>query len=131
MTAGLAAMTEVLTDEKLVALNRRGDTLRTALNDLLRPVGAQATGTGSILTVHFTSVPVRNGADAAKSSRGLGELFFLEMLHRGIHLARRGMVALSLPVGDKEMSAFLAAVEQFTTDHRDLLTAGGDLSVRR
>ena len=106
----------------------RGDRLRASLNRLLRPVGAQATGTGSILTVHFARHPVRNGADAARSDKLLGELFFLDMLHRGIHLGRRGMVALSLPVGDEETDAFLEAVHQFTTQHFALLSNRGNLA---
>ncbi len=35
------------------------------------------------------------------------------MLARGIYLSPRGMVALSLPIGDQETDALLAAVEDY------------------
>ena len=35
------------------------------------------------------------------------------MLDRGFYLARRGMIALSLEIGDAESAAFCAAVQEF------------------
>ena len=52
------------------------------------------------------------------------ELFFLDMLAAGMYLARRGMVALSLPVGDAECARFVAAVEEFCAARKPLLGAG-------
>jgi hypothetical protein len=49
-------------------------------------------------------------------------LFFFEMLRRGIYLARRGMVALSLERGERECDAFCAAVEDFVASNRSLLS---------
>ena len=51
---------------------------------------------------------------------GSSRLF--EMLRRGFYLARRGMLALSLEIGDRECEAFCAAVEDFITSHRPLLS---------
>jgi glutamate-1-semialdehyde 2,1-aminomutase len=126
MSAGLAAMTQVFTPEAAQALNNRGDTVRARLNRLFidQHVPVRATGAGSLLTVHFTAQPLRSAADAAHPDPRLKELFFFDLLHRGIHLARRGMVALSLPVGDAECDQFVDAVAEFLDERRVLLKAG-------
>jgi glutamate-1-semialdehyde 2,1-aminomutase len=43
------------------------------------------------------------------------------MLARGFYLARRGMIALSLEIGDDECRTFCRAVEQFLAERRDVL----------
>ncbi|WP_394847860.1 aspartate aminotransferase family protein [Pendulispora brunnea] len=122
MNAGLAAL-EVLTPEIVRELNIRGDALRTRLNRLCTEarVPMLFTGLGSLLTVHFTSNPVRCGADVAAGNPALKELFFFDMLARGIYLARRGMVTLSLPIGNAECDALLVAVASFLEERRSLL----------
>ena len=121
MAAGLAALSERLTPAVLQELNDRGDDLRDRLNSLLEPLPLQFTGVGSIMGVHATDQPVRNAADAAGGEGPLKELFFFDMLRSGIHLARRGFIALSLPVGDAEVDQFTAAVESFVTERAGLL----------
>ena len=43
------------------------------------------------------------------------------MLEHGIYLSPRGMMALSLPMGDAETDTLLDAVAGFNEDHRPLL----------
>ena len=45
------------------------------------------------------------------------------MLAHGIWLARRGMMALCLPIGDAECDKLAAAVEDFLQSRRSLLQA--------
>jgi glutamate-1-semialdehyde 2,1-aminomutase len=125
MSAGLAGMTEIFTPDACRALNARGDALRERLNGLCAAHDApmQFTGRGSMMTAHFTTRTVGNPADAASGDPKLKELFFFDMLERGIYLARRGMFALSLPIGDAECDALAAAVEDFLKVRRSLLTA--------
>ena len=125
MAAGLAALTQRLTPEALQALNDRGDELRTQLNERLQPLPLRFTGVGSIMGVHATDQPIRNAADAAAGEGPLKELFFFDMLRHGIHLARRGFIALSLPVGDEECKQFFAAVELFVSERAGLLAPAG------
>ncbi|MPZ72245.1 MAG: aminotransferase class III-fold pyridoxal phosphate-dependent enzyme [Nitriliruptorales bacterium] len=113
MRAGLTALTERLTPHALVELNDRGDALRERLNSVCADVAMQFTGIGSLLSVHFTDRPIRCAADVATGDDAARELFFFDMLERGIHLASRGFIALSLPVGDAETHAFVAAVQDF------------------
>jgi glutamate-1-semialdehyde 2,1-aminomutase len=121
MAAGLAGLTDVYTPEAAIALNARGDALRARLNALCGDAPLQFTGIGSMLAVHATRGPVTCPADAAKADRKLEELFFFDMLSHGIWLARRGMMALSLPIGDAECDALAAAVEAFLSARRSLL----------
>jgi len=123
MSAGLAGLTEVYTPEAAVALNTRGDALRTRLNDLCRrhEVSMQFTGIGSMMNVHMTDAPVRTPADAAKGDQQLRELFFFDLLNAGVWIARRGMINLSLPIGDSECETLVNAVESFIQDRLPLL----------
>jgi glutamate-1-semialdehyde 2,1-aminomutase len=123
MHAGVAGLSQVYTPEVAVALNARGDRLRARLNQLCqdRKLNMQFTGIGSMLAVHFVRGDIASVADAKKGSKALGELFFLDMLKSGIYLARRGMMTLSVPVGDAECDALVAAVDEFQTARRSLL----------
>ena len=123
MTAGLAGLTDVYTPDAALALNARGDALRERLNALCVAADApmQFTGIGSMLAVHMMRGPINSPADAAKGNAKLKELFFFDMLAHGIWLARRGMMTLSLPIGDAECDALAAAVEEFLSVRRSLL----------
>jgi hypothetical protein len=105
------------------ALNARGDALRERLNALCRKHDApmQFTGIGSMLAVHMTRAPVLRPEDAAKADPKLKELFFFDMLERGIWLARRGMINLSLPMGDSECDSLAGAVQEFLSSRRSVL----------
>ncbi len=125
MSAGLAGLTEVYTPAAAAALNARGDALRERLNALCRAADApvQFTGRGSMMAVHMMRGPIRSPADAAKGDAKLKELFFFDMLAQGIWLARRGMMTLSLPIGDAECDQLAGAVEEFLASRRSLLAA--------
>jgi glutamate-1-semialdehyde 2,1-aminomutase len=124
MSAGLTGLMEVYTPSAAVALNARGDALRERLNALCRAADApvQFTGIGSMLAIHTVRGPVTCPEDAAKSDPKLKELFFFDMLTHGIWLARRGMMTVSLPIGDAECEKLVAAVEEFLSARRSLLT---------
>ncbi len=123
MSAGLAGITELYTAPACLALNARGEALRERLNALCAAADApmQFTGIGSMLAVHTLRGPVRSPVDAARGNAKLKELFFFDMLAQGIWLARRGMMALSLPIGDAECDRLAGAVEEFLSARRSLL----------
>ena len=120
MSAGLAAL-QVLSPAAMSELNTRGDRLRTCLNGLATGLPMTFTGLGSLMTVHFTGKPVRNAADVAAADQGLQELFYFDLLNAGVYLARRGMSALSLPLGDAECDAMVLAVAEFIHRRQALL----------
>jgi glutamate-1-semialdehyde 2,1-aminomutase len=114
MAAGLAAL-DAYDDADCAALNARGDRLRHALNALAaaRGLALTATGRGSMLTLHPGGPQAL--ADAVK------ELLFLDLLEAGVSIARRGMVALSLPVTEADLDGALAALAEILDARRDLL----------
>ncbi len=115
MSAGLAALTEIATPDAITALNARGDRLRDRLNAIASAGGArmQFTGRGSMMAVHFTTEPVRNEADADRGNQDLKELFFFDLLDRGVYMARRGMIVLSLVQDEAAFARLEGAVEDF------------------
>jgi glutamate-1-semialdehyde 2,1-aminomutase len=123
MAAGVAAMTEVYTEDRAAALTARGDAFRARLDGLARErrLPVQATGIGSMMTVHFVGGPIRSTADLEGASETAKALFHLEMLARGQHVARRGMVNLSLPMTDGDLDGFADAFAGFLDEHAPLL----------
>jgi glutamate-1-semialdehyde 2,1-aminomutase len=114
MAAGVAAMGEVLTDECLNQLNNRGDALRIELNAIARKYGTriQFTGVGSLLGMHSTPAPIHSTADLKGADDRIMELVFLDLLEQGYYIARRGFIALMLPLGDAEIEGFVNAFEK-------------------
>jgi glutamate-1-semialdehyde 2,1-aminomutase len=99
LSAGIAGLTQVLTQDALDALNARGDRLREALDEIALDTPVHATGRGSLLAIHAPS-------------EELQRLLFFELLDRGQWIAARGMLALSLPITDADCDAFAAAFEE-------------------
>jgi glutamate-1-semialdehyde 2,1-aminomutase len=125
MSAGVAGMSEIFTREAARELSARGEELRRRLNKLgsARVMPIQFTGIGSLMGVHFSPKTVRTPQDSAEGHQALKELFFFDMLERGIYFARRGMLILSLPVGAAECDRLVEAVEDFLTARAPLLKA--------
>jgi glutamate-1-semialdehyde 2,1-aminomutase len=98
MAAGAAALAQVWTHEEIARLNALGDRLRDRLNAHLR-----ATGYGSMVGLHLPTDDART-------------LLHLHMLEHGYSYARRGFVALSVPLHEAEIDGFAAAVEAFFDD---------------
>ena len=123
MSAGLAGLTQVYTPGAAMALNARGDALRMRLNDLCQrhEVPMQFTGLGSMLSVHLTDAPIHSPADAAQGNSPLRDLLFFDLLQAGIWIARRGMINLSLPIGDAEEAQLVDAVAGFIGQRGALL----------
>ena len=122
MHAGIAAM-EILTPEVVTAVNARGDKLRTKLNAIAADAGAklQFTGRGSMLAAHFVKGPIRDEADADKGDQALKELMFFDLLDRGVYIARRGMIVLSLAQDEAAFAALESAIEDFVRVRRRFL----------
>jgi len=127
MAAGLAGLTQVLTPAALAALNQRGDRLRDRLNAVFEAhaVDLQFTGLGSVMQLHATARPLRHAGDLAGSDDRVKALLFFDLVERGIFLARRGLVALSLPFGDAQVDEFVATLEAVVRTRRGLLPAVG------
>jgi glutamate-1-semialdehyde 2,1-aminomutase len=115
MNAGLVGLTEIYTPERALALNAAGDRLRERLNAVAsrHRLAMQFTGLGSMLSVHMTNGPIRSQADAERGNGALRDLFYFDLLARGIWFAKRGMFALSIALDEADGDKLVEAVEEF------------------
>ncbi|MFP5406232.1 MAG: aminotransferase class III-fold pyridoxal phosphate-dependent enzyme, partial [Gammaproteobacteria bacterium] len=122
MSAGVVGLRDVYTPQAARALNARGDALRERLNAIAQRATfpMQFTGLGSMMNVHMCSGTIRSIRDLAPSIAPLRDLFYFDMLRHGVWLARRGMINLSLPVGDTECDQLAQAVEAFVETRNSL-----------
>jgi len=125
MNAGLVGLTEIYTPERAFALNTFGDRLRERLNGIARWRGLamQFTGLGSMLAVHMTDGPIRSQEDAERGNAALRDLFYFDLLARGIWFAKRGMFALSITLEEPDGDKLIEAVEEFAQTRTPLFTA--------
>lgn len=124
MAAGCVALGEMFRGEVVEALFQRGEGLRAALNEACTQAGVamQFTGAGSMMTAHFRQGQITTPYVATPDEEQQRELFFLDMLEAGFYLARRGMVALSLPLGPMDLGAFIVAFREFLNLRGPLLS---------
>jgi glutamate-1-semialdehyde 2,1-aminomutase len=117
MAAGAAGL-RVYTSEEVARLNGLGDRLRDRLNAFAaagdRPF--VATGYGSMVGLHFTRGPVRRSSDSPAAPE-LRTLMHLHLLEHGYSYARRGFIALSLPIEAADVDGFADAAEAFLAQH--------------
>ena len=115
MAAGVVALSELLTHEVLAATHARGERLRAGLNDVFATNGLPmcVSGVGSLMNVHGTRGPVTSTDDLTAADDRLKEAFFLAMLDEGIYIARRGFIALSIEVTDRDVERVLEAAARF------------------
>lgn len=124
MAAGCVALGEIFDEAAAEALFARGEKLRAALNAVCAKHGLAMhfTGAGSMMSPHFRPGPVAAPYKATPAEEQMRELFFFDMLAAGIYLARRGMVAMMLPVSEADCDRFVAAVEEFCAARKPVLT---------
>jgi glutamate-1-semialdehyde 2,1-aminomutase len=122
MTAGRVAIEEVYTEAASITLSERGERLKANLNDVFMRYQApmQVTGVGSLLNIHPKSGPVTRPEDLDDADIRIKRLLYLHLLERGIYIAERGMMALSLAITDQDCDALVAAVEEFVKEKRGL-----------
>ena len=140
MHAGVAGA-KVLTEEVLDALNERGDRMRVRIKEVLtdhglldgctvpdapitedevlqaesgdatRPPKMYIKGVGSLMCIHFV------GPDREL----LQGLFWHHMLEKGVYMAQRGFIALSIEITEDHIGNFVGAVEEFVTQWSNAL----------
>src|SRR5271167_2729457 len=125
MNAGLVGLTELYTPERARALNQWGDRLRQQLNAVVRRSGLamQFTGIGSMMSVHMADAPIRSAEDAERGNAALRDLFYFDLLARGIWFAKRGMFALSIALDEADCDKLVELVEEFAQTRAPLFAA--------
>jgi glutamate-1-semialdehyde 2,1-aminomutase len=123
MAGGLVAMGEIFDAAAAEALFTRGENLRARLNTVCREraVEMHFSGLGSMMQPHFRNGPIMRPYAATAKEEALRELYFFDLLAAGVYIARRGMIAMSLPIGDAECGRLVAAVDEFCALRRPLM----------
>ncbi len=124
MAAGAVGLRDLFTPEVAKSLNDSGDRLRGRLNRVFerRQIAAQVTGTGSLMSTHLTRAPIHDATAAQRGDARLKELLHLELILRGIYTARRGFIALSLPLTEEDLDTLVSALEAIVEQWAPLLT---------
>jgi glutamate-1-semialdehyde 2,1-aminomutase len=109
MAAGAAVTTELLDAATLDAHFERGESLRRRLAAVLdaTPLPISVSGYGSLMNLHTVRGPVGTPHDLDGADPVLKELLFHELVDRGVYLAPRGYVALSLAINDADCDRFV------------------------
>ncbi len=116
MRAGLATLPKLEAPGFYENVNRKtqrfAEGLRSALKEAT--VQGEVNLAGSLLTMFFTSQPVRNYADAKKSDSARFAAFFQEMLNRGIFIAPSQYEALFVSAAhtDADIDRAIAAARE-------------------
>jgi glutamate-1-semialdehyde 2,1-aminomutase len=87
-----------------------------------RDLPVEVTGDASLFCVHFSGRPVTDYRSLAARDERRNREFFLRMLNHGVLLAPRGLGALSTPMGEAELTHFLAAAERVA---EEMAASGG------
>ena len=115
MAAGIEVLANVYTADVATAFTDRGDELRENIAQVLArcPLALCVSGSGTMMAIHARAQRPTDGESAADKDPALQEMLFLGLLRRGIYIAPRGMINLSLPVTDDQLATFLGALDDF------------------
>lgn len=124
MFAGATAYGKVFTPEVAAELSANGNRLRERLNVIAAKASfpMQFTGLGSMMNVHMCPGQINSIRDLKHANSALRDLFYFDLLEQGIWPARRGMLNLSLPMGEEEFDRLVDAVAYFVEKRKSLQT---------
>ena len=125
MAAGAAGLSQVFTPAACRRLNESGDRLRERLQATAdaRSAPVKVTGVGSMLAIHFQRSDIVRAEDADATPMQARKLLHLDLNLRGFYLARRGFMALMLPLTEEDHDALVAAFGDFLDEHDKVLEA--------
>jgi glutamate-1-semialdehyde 2,1-aminomutase len=118
MSAGLATLKQ-LTPEVFQKLDLLGDRLRTGIDRVFDEKGikAQAVGTGSLFSIHFTDEEMTNYRSLVETDKGKAKELFLNLLNKGQYLTP-GLImcACSAAMEESHVDGLVDAVAECFTD---------------
>ncbi len=117
MTAGGVVLDEVYTQDIAVIHTARGEEFRKSIARVLKrhKLAISVSGFGSMMCLHALPQVPNTSADVAKRDVVLQELLFFGLIERGVYIAPRGMVNLSLPLTDDQLAKVLDALDDTLT----------------
>ena len=120
MSAGLATIRK-MTPEVFQKLDSLGDRLRNGINRVFdeAEVEAQAVGTGSLFSIHFTGEEMTNYRNLAGTDKVRAKNLFLSLLNKGQYLTP-GLImcACSAAMNEAHIDGLVEAVEECFSGNR-------------
>ena len=123
MAAGYAAMGEIYTPQRAADFFEWSEAFRLSLNEMFaaKAVPMYANGMGSIIAIHFSSVPTKKPSDISAGCQSMRPLLHMEMLLEGVLVCSRGDFFLSLPMTETHLSKTRLALEKFIDRYKPLI----------
>jgi glutamate-1-semialdehyde 2,1-aminomutase len=109
VAAGLATL-RAYDRSAAVALDARGNSLRSRLQQVLAPLGLSVSGRGSMMNIHGTPTEPRSWRDVRDSDRARVDRIQRRLLERGFFIVPRGMIVLSTAHLDTHLDALADAL---------------------
>lgn len=105
MRAGLAGLTQIFTTTRAQKFHDDSELFKKTLQERLRATGLPiyATGHGSMFTFHYGDQPPLCASDVTPASVALRRVLNLICIERGVRLASRGDVYLSVAMGPADL----------------------------
>ena len=130
MAAGLTGLRDIYTPKVAAEFLVTGNRFRDELNAIAQEKGVavQVVGVGSLMNLHFHNQPVRTPEQMKLSNPEAKALFHMAMLERGIYLASRGYIALSIVQTEDDFAAFKVAFADVLDTYGALFNAAAQLS---
>ena len=125
MAVGSVGLELLFTPERARQLHATGENLRAQLNEIAKGTLMKVSGCGSIMAFHFTKTAVEQilSENSLKGdSIELLDLLHLDLLGRGFYIARRGFIALGLPLTEVELDGFVEAIKCFLQKYSGVLS---------
>lgn len=110
VAAGLRTL-ELLDDEAFEKLDHLGGRLAEGLRGAIAETGvtAQVAHVGSLVAVHFTTEPVTDFDATQRADLEAGAAYHLGLLNRGVFIAPRGMMAVSIVTEERDVDDLVRA----------------------
>jgi glutamate-1-semialdehyde 2,1-aminomutase len=117
VAAGRKAL-ELLDDAAYQKLDRLGEMLAEGLREAIARTGvaAQVTHVGSLVNVHFTTEPVIDFDAAQRADGTAAAAYHLGLLNRGVFIAPRGMMAVSIVTEEGDVARVIDASAEIFAD---------------
>ena len=130
MAAGLTGLRDIYTPKVAAEFLVTGNRFRDELNAIAQEKGVavQVVGVGSLMNLHFHNQPVRTPEQMKLSNPEAKALFHMAMLERGIYLASRGYIALSIVQTEDDFAAFKVAFADVLDTYGALFNAAAEVS---
>jgi len=114
MNLGATALEEILTKEVMDTLNKSGDDLRNQLNQLFEDADVPLifTGGGSVMNLHLAKQQLLE-VNRNPVSSDMCKLYHRFLLDKGIWIAPRGLISLSIAIGSQELDRLLKETAAF------------------